>query len=60
LPVGKRLITLRDAAHYITKLPRQRTMPKNGRPRCRRYCWSPNMTGNYVRPDRRDASAPSA
>jgi len=32
LPGGKKVITLRDAAHYITKLPKQNTMPMSGRP----------------------------
>jgi hypothetical protein len=32
-PPGKKLITLRDAALYITKLPKGNTMQRNGRPR---------------------------
>jgi hypothetical protein len=31
-PPGKKLITLRDAALYITKLPKGNTMQRNGRP----------------------------
>jgi hypothetical protein len=36
LPDGRKLITLRDAATYITELPRPSTMPTNGRPRWKR------------------------
>ena len=32
LPKGKLLVTLRDAALYITKLPKGNTMQRNGRP----------------------------
>jgi hypothetical protein len=31
LPKGKPLVTLRDAANYITKLPKGEQKPKNGR-----------------------------
>jgi hypothetical protein len=50
LPGGKPLITLRDAALYITKLPKAGTMPRNGRPQWRRSCWLLNMTGQRCSP----------
>jgi hypothetical protein len=39
LPKGKPLITLRDAATYITKLPKADTTHRNGKPRWKR-CFS--------------------
>jgi hypothetical protein len=42
LPKGKKLTTLRDAALYITKLPKAEhdagARATNGRPRWKRYC----------------------
>jgi hypothetical protein len=36
LPGRKPLVTLRDAAQYIIKLPKPSGTPMNGKPRCRR------------------------
>lgn len=33
LPNGRKLITLKDAGDYITRLPKADTAPRNGRPR---------------------------
>jgi len=45
LPEGKKLFTLRDAALYITKLPKPSTMPQSGRQLWRRSCWLSNVMG---------------
>ena len=45
LPEGKKLFTLRDAALYITKLPKPSTMPQSGRRLWRRSCWLSNVMG---------------
>jgi hypothetical protein len=45
LPGRKPLITLRDAAVYITKLPRAEHHALIGRPRWKRYCWSREHDG---------------
>jgi len=39
VPGRKPLLTLRDAAVYITKLPRAEHNARNGRPRWKRCCW---------------------
>ena len=45
LPEGKKLFPLRDAALYITKLPKPSTMPQSGRQLWRRSCWLSNVMG---------------
>ncbi len=44
LPHGKKLTTLRDAAIYITKLPKADTKLKNGMQRWRPCYWLQNTT----------------
>jgi hypothetical protein len=40
LPGGKKVITLRDAAHYITKLPKAEHDADEWQAGCRLSCWS--------------------
>jgi hypothetical protein len=54
LRVAIGLVTLRDAALYITKLPKAEHDAKNGRPRWRRFGWLPNLTATDVPAHRRD------
>jgi hypothetical protein len=43
---GKNLITLRDAAEYITELPKAEHDANEWQAAMQaRYCWSPSMTG---------------
>jgi hypothetical protein len=51
VPGRKPLVTLRDAATYITKLPKAEHDAEEWQRRCRRYCWSWNIA------DRRGARA---
>jgi hypothetical protein len=45
LPNGKALVTLRDAAHYITKLPKREHDAKEWQAALEAlYCWSQNKT----------------
>jgi hypothetical protein len=45
LPDGRKLLTLRDAAEYITELPKASMMRPIGKSRSKRCCWSPSVTG---------------
>jgi hypothetical protein len=45
LPDGRELLTLRDAAEYITHCRKPSMMPPTGRSRWKRCCWSPSATG---------------
>jgi hypothetical protein len=44
LPDGRTLKTLRDAANYITALPKAEHAPKNGRLPWKSCSWSPRRT----------------
>jgi hypothetical protein len=44
LPRGRALVTLRDAAQFVTALPRQNTTPRHGKPRWKCCLWSSNRT----------------
>jgi hypothetical protein len=45
LPDGRELLTLRDAAEYITALPKAEHDAAIGKSRWKRCSWSPSATG---------------
>jgi hypothetical protein len=45
LPDGRKLLTLRAAAEYITALPKAEHDAADWQSRWKRCCWSPSATG---------------